>query len=111
LLCAAIKNPDDEFRANVDFVTDPQYAGLQAGELPSLFSSDSHQTFAFIIDRIALSHPEHPILVVGLRGDSGRTFRVIPSAIGLVENNLSIANMDFAEFADAADPDGVFRGF
>jgi hypothetical protein len=28
-----------------------------------------------------------------------------------VENNLSIANMVFAEFAGAVDEDGVFRGF
>jgi hypothetical protein len=28
-----------------------------------------------------------------------------------VGNNLSLANMDFHEFADNADPDGVFRGF
>jgi hypothetical protein len=28
-----------------------------------------------------------------------------------VENNLSIANMDFEEFADAVGPDGIFRGF
>jgi hypothetical protein len=28
-----------------------------------------------------------------------------------VENNLSLANMDFAEFADATDPDGIFCGF
>jgi len=28
-----------------------------------------------------------------------------------VENNLSLANMDFEEFADSVDADGVFRGF
>ena len=28
-----------------------------------------------------------------------------------VENNLSISNMDFYEFADNADADGIFRGF
>jgi hypothetical protein len=28
-----------------------------------------------------------------------------------VENNLSVANMDFHEFADNVEDDGVFRGF
>ncbi|MFF4054379.1 DUF6924 domain-containing protein [Streptomyces sp. NPDC001668] len=28
-----------------------------------------------------------------------------------MENNLSGANMDFEEFADAVEEDGVFRGF
>ena len=27
-----------------------------------------------------------------------------------VENNLSIANMDFKSFADHTDPDGIYRG-
>ncbi|WP_435828452.1 DUF6924 domain-containing protein, partial [Nocardia testacea] len=41
----------------------------------------------------------------------GRTVRILPSQMWGIENNLSIANMDFQDFADAADPDGVFRGF
>jgi len=28
-----------------------------------------------------------------------------------VENNLSLAILDFADFADAVDKDGIFRGF
>jgi hypothetical protein len=49
--------------------------------------------------------------VVDLYAEPGRTFRVVPRETWAVENNLSIANMDFAEFADRADPDGIFRGF
>lgn len=41
----------------------------------------------------------------------GRTFRAIPSEVKPIVANLSIANMDFAEFADHANPDGMFRGF
>jgi len=63
------------------------------------------------VDRVALTDPEHPILVVDLMDQPGRTFRVIPSEAWGVENNLSIANMGFEEFAEAADEDGVFRGF
>lgn len=33
--------------------------------------------------------------------------RVIPG----IHANLSIADMDFGEFAESADADGVFRGF
>lgn len=28
-----------------------------------------------------------------------------------VENNLSLANMDYADFAANVDPDGILRGF
>ena len=110
-ICAAITKPVGDFRAYVDFVIDPGYDGLTAEQLPAILSEDSHRTFAFIIDRLALSHPDHPILVVDLYNEPGRTFRVIPSEMWVVENNLSIANMDFEEFADAVDGDGVFRGF
>jgi hypothetical protein len=48
---------------------------------------------------------------VDLFEEPGRAFRLIPSEMWAVENNLSIANMDFAEFADAVDADDVFRGF
>ena len=40
-----------------------------------------------------------------------RTFRSIPSEVEPIVANLSLANMDFAEFADNTDPDGIFRGF
>jgi hypothetical protein len=35
----------------------------------------------------------------------------IPSQIQGIENNLSIGNMVFEEFATAVDERGVFRGF
>lgn len=41
----------------------------------------------------------------------GRTFRSVPQEVEPIVANLSISNMDFFEFADRADPDGVFRGF
>jgi hypothetical protein len=71
----------------------------------------SDRSFVFIVDQAAVSHPDHPILVVDLSTEPGRSFRVIPTEVWSVENNLSIANMDFDEFADQVDQDGVFRGF
>jgi hypothetical protein len=65
----------------------------------------------FISDQITFTSSEQPVLVVDLSEEPGRTFRVIPSEMWSVENNLSIANMDYSEFADNADPDGIFRGF
>jgi hypothetical protein len=41
----------------------------------------------------------------------GRTFRSVPREVEPIVANLSISNMDFFEFADRADADGVFRGF
>jgi len=107
----AIEQPAGEFRAYVDFVSDPDFDGLTPEALASAHSPDSPHSFVFIIDRTALAEPDHPILVVDLFEQPGRTFRVIPAEAWSVENNLSLANMDFSEFAEAVDADGVFRGF
>lgn len=110
-ICAAIREPVGEFKAYVDFLNDPEYDGITTEQLRALIPQGSKHPFIFIVDRIALFHPDHPLLVVDLYTEPGRKFRVIPSEMGGVENNLSIANMDFAEFADVVDREGVFRGF
>jgi hypothetical protein len=110
-LSAAIRTPVGEFRADVECVSDPEHDGLTAEQLVGLNPQGTGHTYAFLVDRTALEHPEHPILVVDLSDEPGRTFRVIPSEMWGVENNLLLASMDFAEFADAVDQDGVFRGF
>jgi hypothetical protein len=110
-ICAAIREPVGEFQAYVDFVSDLAFDGVDAEQLLSLIPKNSKRKFIFVVDRISLSHPEHPILVMDLLRERGRTFRIIPSEMWGIENNLSITNMDFAEFADSTDPDGIFRGF
>jgi hypothetical protein len=110
-LRAAIQKPVGVFRAYVDFLSDPEYNGITTEQILSFIPADSNHSFLFIVDRITLAHPEHPVLVLSLYPERGRTFRVVPREMWGVENNLSIANMDFEDFADAVDPDGVFRGF
>jgi hypothetical protein len=110
-ICSAIRELVSEFRAYVDCVSDPVFEGMSVEQLLAMNASSSFRSYMFVVDQITLSHPEHPILVLDLFEEPGRTFRVIPSEMWGVENNLSIANMDFAEFADATDPDGIFRGF
>jgi hypothetical protein len=53
---------------------------------------------------------EHPLLAVDLYDEPGRAFRLPPRWYADVSANLSIANMDFQEFADAADESGTYRG-
>jgi hypothetical protein len=112
-LCAEIQRPVGAFgfRANLDCISDPVFDGLTAEQVLALVPEDDAHSFLFIVDSAALMHSDHPILVVDLWTQRGRTFRVIPAEMWAVENNLSLANMDFEEFADSADADGVFRGF
>jgi hypothetical protein len=107
-ICAAIRAPAI-FRASVEFFSDPAYDRAPPERLIQQMP-DSH-TFVFVVDALTVQHPEHPVLVIDLFAEPGRTFRVIPSSMWSVENNLSIGNMDFEEFADSVGVDGIFRGF
>ena len=41
----------------------------------------------------------------------GATFRVVPSEMWSVQNNLTISNMDREDLAGNVDGEGIFRGF
>ncbi|PKN88487.1 MAG: hypothetical protein CVU46_00970 [Chloroflexi bacterium HGW-Chloroflexi-8] len=99
------------FSANVHFFDDPQYDGVSGQGLLQSFPDLDAYGCIFVADAMAMTAEEHPVLVLDPFNPEGKTFRVIPSEVWAVENNLSLANMDYNEFADAADPDGIFRGF
>jgi hypothetical protein len=111
-LCAAMRQPStpDGFVANLEVLSDADFAGATVEQLIAA-SGDHRHRFIFVADQQAFSSADHDVLVIDLRDQPGRTLRVIPSEAWGIENNLSIANMDFEEFADAVGADGVFRGF
>jgi hypothetical protein len=110
-VCARIEEPVDDFRAYVSFLDDHRFANLATEILLALVSEDSDHSFFFVVDSLTVSSPEHPILAVDCLDQPGRTFRVVPREMWSVENNLSLSNMGFEEFAESVDEDGVFRGF
>lgn len=110
-VCAASAAQTPEgFMASLSFVSDPAFTGL-TGEQAAALTSPSFRTFLFLVDHVTVTDPEMPLVAVDLHDEPGRWFRVIPGRMPDIENNLSLANMNFREFADGADPDGVFRGF
>ncbi len=112
-ICGIIRNPRGifRFRAYVNFLDDVEYADIAKPQLLELIPQGYGPTFIVVADRIAMSSPEHPLLIIDLYEGSGRDFRAVPSQVQGIENNLSIANMDFEEFASSVDKDGIFRGF
>ncbi|MFF4429761.1 DUF6924 domain-containing protein [Streptomyces sp. NPDC001513] len=72
---------------------------------------DEQIVYMFLADAATMKDAGHPLLAVDLSDEPGRTFRVSVRWFPDISTNLSIANMDFAEFADAADGSGAFRGF
>lgn len=111
-VCDAISapSPGDGFLANVSFVDDRAYEGATPEDLVA-GATGSYRTFMFVVDAIAIGGAEHAVLVIDLADQPGRTFRVVPSEMWSVENNLSLANMDFDDFASSVDADGIHRGF
>jgi hypothetical protein len=99
------------FSANVRFINEQQYSGLTGQELLQSIPGLNEYGCIFVADATAMSAVEHHLLVLDPFNPTGKTFRVIPSEAWGVENNLSLANMDYIEFVDSVDSDGVFRGF
>ena len=108
-VCEAMSAPVGEFQAQLSCVSDAAYDGLTIEALLRLKHGD--HGYVFIVDRVTLTNPQMPVLVVDLEDEPGRSFRVVPSQMWSVENNLSLANMEFSEFAGRVDEHGVFRGF
>jgi hypothetical protein len=107
----AVRNQPDGCEVYVEFLDDPGYSGAAKEQLLSLLPADYPHPILFVVDATAITGADHPILVVDLAVSPGREFRTVPAQVHSIEANLSIANMDFEEFADAVDPGGVFRGF
>jgi hypothetical protein len=99
------------FSANVRFIDEEQYSGLTGQEVLQRVSGLTEYGCVFVADAIAMSSVEHHLLVLDPSNPEWMTFRVVLSEAWGVENNLSLANMDYSEFADSVDSDGVFRGF
>jgi hypothetical protein len=108
-LCAAITKPVGEYQAYVTPLSDARYDGLSVKAIVKL--AKKNHAFVLVADEKAITEREHAVLVIDLDDNPGKTFRVIPREAWSVENNLSIANMDFIEFLLACGKDGVFRGF
>src|SRR5512146_2227648 len=91
-----------QFGANVQYLDDKAFADLDKGQIMSLLPKNYDHSFLIVADQLTISNPEHPLLIIDLFAEPGRDFRAVPSQIQAIENNLSIANMDFEEFAGAA---------
>lgn len=123
-------NPDpgeEAYRANLLPIDDRSFEGITAADLGRMFTA-TDDSFGYVILAdsramaealsggeltveyvdLSLSDPEDAELFDSYMG---RAFRVAAPEIASIETNLSIANLDFSDFADATDPDGVFRGF
>lgn len=63
----------------------------------------------FIVDAVAINHPEHPIVVLNIYDKPSQLFRAVPPLICDLASNFHIANLDYEDFEDVIDADGILR--
>lgn len=112
-ICKDIKTPGLEgFRAEVEAIDDKAFEGIGVQQILEAVPEGYPHSFIIVANRAAMAPQDRTLLVVNLHGEgAGKHFRAVMSEMWAIENNLSIANMDFADFANAVDRNGVHRGF
>jgi hypothetical protein len=110
-LKAAVSDPGDAFVFNMEIVDDRTNTEATVEQLLEALPENYPHSFILVADDAAVSQPDYPLLVVDLLEERGRQFRAVAAQVASIDNNLSLANMGFEEFADAVDDGGVFRGF
>jgi hypothetical protein len=104
------ENPDG-FVANLAVVDDQAWAGASVQDVITAHAGDNVRVVAFVFDAAAASDKErHALLCINLASKKVRTMRVLPTEVWSVENNLSLGNMEWRDFASVLK-EGVFVGF
>lgn len=120
--------PTGEFPARVQMVDAPAWSGATADEVLAAVDEDEFLSVVFLADRNTMQSPAlallalttiwedegdlDPIYYLELIESPGpREFRAVPAAVHDIHANLTLGNMDFAEFAAAAsaESDQVLR--
>jgi hypothetical protein len=112
-LCVAVAKPEpnEGFCANFVFMDEAAIGLLGPEEIAARVYAELHHSAVYFADALALTEQGNPVLCVGGGETPTQSFRVVADQIWGPENNLHLGNMDFADFAHAVGPDGVFRGF
>lgn len=110
LLCELIERENEEgFKAFVEPVSDPAFEGAVTDILKVLNRGRYRYSFLFLADEETLTGSEHLVLAVHLDSSNSARFRIPVADLWAAENNLSLANLDFDDFVQAADEKGVYR--
>jgi len=109
-LISDAQEPADPFIFSMEIVDDRANSGATAEQIMTALPAEYPHSFIMLADGPSMSEPDFPLLVVDVTGDAGRRFRAVALQIASIDNNLSLGNMDFAEFAESVDETGIFRG-
>jgi hypothetical protein len=102
-----IAETDDGFRAYVEIVEDRAFDGLPTEELSPRSAEDYHYGFLIVADRLTITDAEHPLLVLDLFAERGRSFRALPTTINRREQPVDRQHGTSRSSRTDADEDGV----
>lgn len=110
-LLSAVETPSPEgFLAVLNVLDERSLEAATPQDVASLMPYQSEYTIAVLADQRSMTDIELPLLVVLADGSAEPpTMRVVASELWGIENNMSLANMEWDDFARSVDNDGVFR--
>lgn len=89
---------------------DPAWYQNSFRQLRSALPDNAGVAVLFAADEVTLTAEDHPVVVIDIL-EERTPFRCIAPELWSVENNLNLSNMDWEEFSNAVEADGVHRGF
>lgn len=107
-LWTAVVTPNaDGFRAYVKLIDDTANGNLAISRIGTLMSEDQ---LVLVADEVTLTTADRQVLALYRDEDGVQQLRVAVEALWDIQNNLSISNADWQDYADDANEDGVYRG-
>ncbi|WP_406502351.1 DUF6924 domain-containing protein [Streptomyces sp. NBC_01602] len=118
---------NSELEAHVHLIDDPAWADATPDEVLTAVRRDENLSVVFVADLVTMHSADCALRACDVWAEDEdfdpmyyqelidspppREFRTAPAAVHDVHANLSIANVDFEEFAEgaSADPEGVLR--
>ena len=79
-ICFVIRQPGDVFYAKVEFIDERAYEGLTKDQLRNLIPEDYVHSFIMVVDSMAITDVDHPLLILDLLKDG--EFSSVPTQIG-----------------------------
>ncbi|MFJ5548736.1 DUF6924 domain-containing protein [Streptomyces sp. NPDC093225] len=111
-LLTTVQTPNtDGFLADTVTLDDPAYRDLPPEHVLQRLAADQPDRLVALADTTTLTSDELPILVIDRFEEPHQSLRVTADQLWSIDNNLTLGNMDYEEFVEAAHDDGVFRGF
>ncbi|WP_120631480.1 hypothetical protein [Ruegeria sp. EL01] len=98
----------DGFRAHVRFADGRKFLGADETRLREAFDPEAVSVI-FAADLLTFQHPNRPVIAIDPGGEIP-SFRVRLRDLWIIENNVSIGNVLFEEFAEGQVVDGWFVG-